>query len=369
VAQYSGPVRASILGLGDLSAGDLEGWRALAAESVEPNPFFEPEYVLPASELIRGRRLGLLAVVDADGWAACLPVHRPRRWHRVPLRCVATWQHKYCFLGTPLVRGDRIEAAIAALAAELVDQRGASVAGLDEIADEGPVREALRAAIHRLGAQELPVNRHRRAALRRSAGGEATPAVKGRHRRDLERKRRRLEDELGAPVITVDRAEDAAAVEEFLELEAAGWKGRSGTALASVRRDAEFFRAVCASFRERGRLHLLSLEADGSRIAMACNVRSGPGVFCLKIAFDERWRRYSPGAQLVLDHVSWFARHSDAAWMDSCVQPDNELLNRLWADRRAIATLAVPVSSARGRLAAAGIAAAVRFRERRSPES
>ena len=99
---------------------------------------------------------------------------------------------------------------------------------------------------------------------------------------------------------------------------------------------------------------------------MACNLRAAEGVFCLKIAFDERWRRYSPGAQLVLDHVSWFDRHSDAAWMDSCVQPDNELVNRLWPDRRRIVTLAIPAGSARGRVARAAISGAVRLRERRS---
>ncbi len=65
----------------------------------------------------------------------------------------------------------------------------------------------------------------------------------------------------------------------------------------------EFFRTVCRSFRELGRLHLLSLEANGERVAMACNVRAGEGIFCLKIAFDERWRRYSPGAQLMLEHA------------------------------------------------------------------
>jgi CelD/BcsL family acetyltransferase involved in cellulose biosynthesis len=284
----------------------------------------------------------------------------------VPLGCVATWQHRYCFLGTPLVRVDRVESAASALAGELVSQRGASFAGLDALADEGPVREALRQAVELRGAGEVPVNRHRRPVLRRPEGGGQAPTVKGKHRRELERKRRRLAEDLGAPLQTVDRAEEEGAVEDFLELEASGWKGREGTAMASMERDADFFRAVCTSFRELGRLHLISLEGSGERVAMACNLRAGEGIFCLKIAFDEGWRRYSPGALLVHDHGSWFARHSNAAWMDSCVQPDNELLNRLWPGRRRIATLAIPASSTRGRLAAAAIGAAVRLRERRS---
>ena len=109
---------------------------------------------------------------------------------------------------------------------------------------------------------------------------------------------------------------------------------------------------------------MLSLEADGQRVAMACNVRAGEGVFCLKIAYDEGWRRYSPGALLVHDHVAWFHSAESAAWMDSCVQPENELVNRLWPDRRRIATLALGADSARGRLARAAIAGAVRLRQR-----
>ncbi|MGH2965715.1 MAG: GNAT family N-acetyltransferase [Solirubrobacterales bacterium] len=359
-------MRASILGLDELSAGDAERWRELAAQAAEPNPFFEPEYVLPAGDLIDGRRVGLAVVRGTGGWLACLPVHRPRRWHRIPIGCVATWQHRYCFLGTPLVTSGGEEAAVAAITRELVRQRGAAFVGLDALADEGTVRDALRLAIEHRGVEEVRVNRHRRAVLRRSARGEERLAVKGKHRRELDRKRRRLEEDLGGTLRTVDRAEDAEAVEEFLELEASGWKGREGTAMASLEQDAEFFRAVCGAFRELGRLHLLSLEADGQRIAMACNLRAGEGIFCVKIAFDERWRRYSPGALLVLDHVSWFDGQENVSWMDSCVQPGNELISRLWPGSRGIVTLAIPAESAGGRMARAAIAGAVRLRERRA---
>jgi CelD/BcsL family acetyltransferase involved in cellulose biosynthesis len=357
-------VRASTLALGDLGPRELERWRELAARAAEPNPFFEPEYVLPAARLIGGRKLGLAVAQEGGRWAACLPVHRPRRWHRVPLRCVASWQHRYCFLGTPLVRADTLEEAIEALADELRGGRRTSFVGLDALADEGAVRETLRSTIERGGGDEVAVNRHDRAVLRRRPAEQAEAAVAGKHRRELNRKRRRLAEELGAPLATVDLAEDAGALERFLELEASGWKGRSGTALASMDQDAEFFRAMCASFRKLGRFHLLSLQADGHPIAMACNLRAGEGVFCLKIAFDERWRRYSPGALLILDHLSWFDRQTGAAWMDSCVQPENELVNRLWPDTRPIATLAIPADSARGRLAGVAIKGAVRVRRR-----
>jgi CelD/BcsL family acetyltransferase involved in cellulose biosynthesis len=355
-------VRASILALGDLSREDIGKWRELAANAAEPNPFFEPQYVLPAAELIGGRRLAMVVVQAGDQWLACLPIHRPRRWHRVPFASVAAWDHKYCFLGTPLALPDRKDSALGTMARELTRQRRAAFVGLDALADEGSVRAALRAAFEEEGREELRVNEYERAVLRRRAAANDYVTVKAKYRRELERKRRRLEDELDAPLRLVDRAQEGKAVDEFMELEASGWKGKSGTAVASLEQDAEFFRTICRSFRELGRLHLLSLQANGQPVAMACNVRAGDGVFCLKIAFDERWRRSSPGAQLVLDHVSWFHREGKVAWMDSCVPPGNALVNRLWPDRMRIVTLALPAKSATGRMARSVIRRAVRMR-------
>jgi CelD/BcsL family acetyltransferase involved in cellulose biosynthesis len=355
-----------MLALGEILPSEVEEWKALAARAAEPNPFFEPEYVIPAAEFIGGRRVALLVVKGSDGWLACLPVHRPRTWHRVPARGLVTWQHRYCFCGTPLVRSDCVESAVGEMTRELMLQRAAAFVGLDSVSDEGPVREALRASIEEEGGAELRVDVHERAALRSRAEAQGYPTLKSKHRNELARKRRRLEDELGGGLETLDRAGESGAVEEFLELEASGWKGRGGTALASVELDAQFFRTVCQSFRELGRLHLLSLEANGKRVAMACNLRAGEGIFCLKIAFDERWRRYSPGAQLTLDHVAWFHREGGASWMDSCVEPGNELVNRLWPDRRRIVSLALLPKSPGGHLARTAITAAARLRRGRA---
>ena len=354
-------MRAATVELDELSPDDISAWQALVEQAAEPNPFAEPEFVLAAADAIGGRGLAVAVVRGADGWSACMPVHRPRRWRRIPIPCLATWEHRYCFLGTPLVRSDRVEAALGVLTRDLIRQRGISFVGLDVLPEEGPVREGLRAAFELAGAEEVLISRHRRAFL--FAGGAKRSGVKGRHRRDLERKRRRLEDELGAPLELADRAGDPAAVEDFLELEASGWKGRGGTALASVDRDAAFFRTICDSFRDRGRLHLLCLHAGGESIAMACNLRAADGLFCFKIAYDESRRRYSPGVQLVLEHIDWLESRPEIGWVDSCVGADNDLVNRLWPESRAIVTVALTGDSPGGRLARAGIAGGLRIRD------
>ena len=100
-------MRARIIGLSELSPRDFRDWRELAERAIEPNPFYEPGFVLPAARWIAGDHVGLLIAEDANGWAACLPVRRGWRWGKLPLRSIAGWRHLYSYLGTPLVRGER----------------------------------------------------------------------------------------------------------------------------------------------------------------------------------------------------------------------------------------------------------------------
>src|SRR5271167_1614573 len=70
----------------DLQARDVHAWRDLAARAAEPNPFFEPECVLPAARHLGGPAPALLIVKDRGGeWLACLPVIPALRRRRVPL--------------------------------------------------------------------------------------------------------------------------------------------------------------------------------------------------------------------------------------------------------------------------------------------
>src|SRR4051812_50120245 len=103
---------------------EIRRWRELAARALESNPFFEPEFAMPAS-----RRLGqeaALAVVasDAGDWIACLPVSFTARWKRLPIAAVTAWRHLYSFLGTPLVAPDAPEQALEHLIERCLDNGG-----------------------------------------------------------------------------------------------------------------------------------------------------------------------------------------------------------------------------------------------------
>jgi CelD/BcsL family acetyltransferase involved in cellulose biosynthesis len=120
---------------------------------------------------------------------------------------------------------------------------------------------------------------------------------------------------------------------------------------------AAFFREVCEGFAAVGRLQLFELHGGGRTVAMKCNLVAAPGLFTVKIAHDEELGKFSPGVQLEVENVEKF-HETDLDWMDSCATPENETFNRLWPDRRRIATRLLGRPGLRTRLAGRAFRAA-----------
>jgi CelD/BcsL family acetyltransferase involved in cellulose biosynthesis len=357
-------VRVDLIALGDLGDSEVGAWRELAGRALEPNPFGEPEFVLACAAALRPEHAYLLRVADGRDWVASVPVRRMRRWRRIPAPGLVAWRHLYSCLDTPLVDRERGAAAVSALLDWVAADREAAFIVLEQLGGDGPVASLLAIALEDRNVRPAHPLRFERATLRRRAEDDYID-VGVKHRREWRRQRRRLESALGAQVLTEDRAGHPGAVADFLRLEASGWKGEAGSAFAMVPGHAELFERLCENFERRGRLQLLALEAGERRVAMKCNFLAGDAIFCFKIAFDGSLGKYSVGMQLEIDNVSRFHERTDAAWMDSCADADNAMINRLWPDRRTIEALLVPASPLRGRLVAGGVAAAAAVRSRR----
>ena len=353
------------LRLGELTPGDVERWETLARGAAEPNPFFEPAFVLPAVEHLGEPETSLLVVEDEEAWRACLPV-RTLRIARLPA-ALRTWRHLYCFLGTPLVDPAAAVPAARSLLGLALDRGATAHLALERLTDRGPVARAIRAAAGQLGLVSVLDNGHERALLERRSTDDYLDSMRSHHRRELNRLGRRLEAALGGELTVTDEAGDEAALDAFLELERKGWKGRRETALASTPAHTAFFRDVCRGFAGDGRLQLLALYAGKRRVAMKCNLYSGEGGFCFKIAHDEELARFSPGVQLERENVRIFHDERNERWQDSCADPDNTMINRLWPDRRRLTTTVLARGGVRAAVSRRGLRAAqaVRTRERR----
>ncbi len=234
--------------------------------------------------------------------------------------------------------GETTYPAARALLERALSRRSREPLLLEDLAGDGPAA-AIRQAAEDLGLVALRERRRERALLRRRVDGGYLDGMQSHRRRELNRLGRRLEAELGGSVSIIDEAEDERACDAFLALEASGWKGRGATALGSDPGHAAFFVRLCKAFREEGRLELLCLRVGGRRVAMKCNLYAGEGGFCFKIAYDEELARFSPGVQLERENVRIFAEQRSELWQDSCADPENTMINRLWPDRRPVCTI------------------------------
>jgi CelD/BcsL family acetyltransferase involved in cellulose biosynthesis len=322
---------------GEIDASAQSAWRELGDQAAEPNPFYEPEFMMPAFRRLGLRGAGLRVVREGRDWVACLPVFAAPVAN---VSVVGVW-HPYVLLGTPLIRADRLEPGARGL---LAARRGGAPAlvAMRSVAGDGPVERALTSAGGQLGAGPAWERRVVR-AVARPLEGAARP-----RRRDLQRKRQRLQEALDAQLTIEDRAGSDAAVREFLALEAAGWKGRAGTALANRSSDRDFFAEMAAACAGRGRLRLIAMCVGSKTVAMACDLLDGDSQFGFKMAYDEELRRFAPGILLLDAQLERFHEDRVLRLYDSCSDPNGKLVNQLFGDRRAIvSSVAVPRRLAR----------------------
>jgi CelD/BcsL family acetyltransferase involved in cellulose biosynthesis len=103
---------------------------------------------------------------------------------------------------------------------------------------------------------------------------------------------------------TSDRAGVEREFEDFLELEASGWKGDASVRGAIRLRPDQlaFYRELIATFGDSNRLEFNTMFAEGRLIASQLCVRSGTTYTALKIAYDESYARVAPG-QLLLERT------------------------------------------------------------------
>jgi len=339
-------VTASLLPTDDLGERELEAWRELSQSAVVPNPYFDPDFALSMARAL-GSGVALLVATEGPQWIGCLPVESTRRWRRLPLRGLVTWRHLYCFLGTPLLRSGAAERAMTEMIREARGGHDAFL-GLDLLDVEGDAASAMEAAQEALGFRAVEVDTFERASVTRRAEPDYL-ALSPKHRRNFERLRRRLEGELDAELELRDRTSDPGAIGRFLEIEASGWKGARGTATAmGPIGHGDLLREVCERLDRRGMLELVSAECGETTVAMLCNLIAGDTSFTFKIAIEDGLNRYSPGVQLEILYLERF--HADARLnrIDSCADWNNQMINRLWPDRRQLGIRAIPTGGWQG---------------------
>ncbi len=321
----------------------VPAWEALARAALEPNPFYEPWMLLPALRAFGGGQdLRVAQVWIGEELAGLFPFERVPGYKGLPLPTLRSWRHAHCLLCTPLVRRDVAGICLEALFSGV----NASFIEFAYL----PVEEPFHRALARF--KPVATREYARPLLRKHGW-----TMSGNLRRRLARHERSL-GKLGALERVALRAGDDGArwIDDFLALEASGWKGRNGSALACKDANRGYAAEIFGAALRRGRLIGCGLDLDGRPIARRLSFTAGEGAYAFKTAYDERYADFSPGVLLEADNLRQVDADPQLQWMDSFTEDDNLALRRMWSAGRRMQHVLV-ARGAWGRAAAAALPA------------
>ncbi|RMI09368.1 GNAT family N-acetyltransferase [Cellulomonas triticagri] len=338
-ARTPGSPYVRLLPLAAVTTADAVAWQRLADQAAEPNMYLDPRFLLPARD--RGHEaadLRLLVVQEGGEWLGALAVTVKRVAPRLPLHATTTgggFMTSHADRHHPLLRAGRTAEALDAL---LRGTRAAGLPGLvqlQHLPDGGAVATALTEVAGAVGGARVHERRRSTGAYATRADLDVPPLPTGPgplvdpplatahlrtdEARNVRRTARGLAKVTGGPLELHDRSADPGVDDEFLDLQAAGWKGDRARGGAALRLDPvaeRWFRRVTAGFRHDGDLLALRLAAGGQTLWIGYALRSGSGYFGFLDAYAQEHGRYSPGSLGRLATMTYLFGTTDAAFFD-----------------------------------------------------
>lgn len=348
----------------------------LCARTIEPNLFFNPHFLAPAMPRLEDREVRLAVIRDDDGAARSrlrllVPFSVERPATPFGVSTLRTWANPFGPLGTPLLDRDD-PAGVMADFLEMLSRphlRLPKVLVLPDMRLDGPVAAVIRDLAAARGLAVETVNTVERPFLESRLDGDEylRLSLRPHHFREFRRLKRRLGDlgELAHHVAT-EPEEVRFGVEAFLSLEAAGWKGRRGTAMAIDRFRAAFAREAINGLAEQGMARIHTLTLDGRPIAALVVFLERGKAYTWKTAYDETLRPFSPGTLLMIEVTQAHLADPEIRESDSCAVYDHPVMSRLWTERRPIGTMAIGLLPGSGRAVAQAAHQLQLYRETRN---
>ena len=344
----------------------------LCRRTIEPNVFFNPRFLAPAMPRLEDREVRLAVIRDGEGERTRLRLLFPFSVERpsTPLgvSIMRTWSSPFGPLGTPLI--DRDDPA--GVLEDLFEMLGRPrlrlprVLVLPEVRLDGPVSNLIRTVAIANGLPLVTTNVQLRPFLESDLDGDVylKNSLRPHHFREFRRLKRRLA-ETGHLEHVIARGPDDVriGVENFLALEASGWKGRERTAMAIDRFRAAFAREALFRLAEQDLCRVHTLLLDGRPIASLVVLVEAGIAYTWKTAYDETLQAFSPGVLLMIEATRVHLDDPNIEATDSCAVPDHPVMSRLWSERRRTGTLVVGLTPGADRAARQAAAQIHLYRE------
>lgn len=322
-------------------------WLDLMTRTDAPNVFMNPALIHLAVQSYSDRRICTLLAWQRHAGSERLVgvwafVCAHARQSLLPVTVLAAPPMPNSYLATPVIdRACLHETLAAMLDCVAADSSLPDIIALDAMTADDATMEALTRVLAARGSQPCIFRRAQRPRLASDLDGRQymEQALSSSSRKKLRQHRRRLGEKGALEFHVISEPHAVRTVfEDFLSLEATGWKGRRGTALASDPADAAIARDMIAALAQRGQAALHALTLAGRPISVQVVLRAGAAAYTWKTAYDERLHEYSPGMLLLEDYTAAFLADGGIAWVDSCTFDDDGFM-AAWRERQAIADM------------------------------
>jgi hypothetical protein len=291
-------------------------------------------------------------VASYDGSLQALAALEKGKLSKLTLPIVATsWDCGFLFSGTPLISSKNPSSAMAGLLQQAEKDMAAKAVFFRKVQHTPALSRALQELEGEGIAGYQVFDMHQRAGLVCETGFEDwfTDNFSRKRRKEYRRLRNRLAEQGELLSLTWEKTMPVETwVEEFLELEAAGWKGQAGTAIACMDNQAAHLRQALRQMAQNGSLLFWKMTLDGKVIATMFGFAGQNQAWLGKMAFDETLSQYSPGVLLILDATKNLLGRKNIMLADSSAAPNHPMINNIWRNRISVGDylIATPGTSA-----------------------
>ncbi len=337
----------------------IPAWETLVNNATDENIFFEPSILIPALRYLNHEQAFILLIFADEaskehGLIGLFPLVYRKKYKGLPIHHLSIWQTPQCFLSTPLVHKDYIQTCLEQLF-QWLEQTQEYFFSFREFLDDSLFSKELEFFLKTKKYRIDEVEQYQRAFLQSNLTKDQylKQGISSKRRKNW-RNRANALAKLGKVKITIlDKSNTTenirSWIQDFLQLEQSGWKGKEGTALACDEKETKYFIEITKNAALQRKLLMYKLTLDNQPIAMQSNFIANDGAFAFKVAYDENYSKYSPGMSLELENLDYILSNSQIKWMDSCAMP-NSVVDKLWQERRVIRSFNVSTQNWKSKL-------------------
>lgn len=319
-------------------------------DSIEDNLFFGKTFLSAAFGRMNAPETCLLTVwetIDSDRYLRMYFPVVPDRLGFPGKKVWRCWSHDYAPLGVPIVSKHEAGEVLDRFLQLLAQMDNASFPALvfGDLPIEGVFSVRMREAMEAADLPYCQIPNGDRAILQREARPSSSSVIEitAKKRRQLHRQQRRLAEVGSLQLECVSGYKDVILrFEEFLLLEAKGWKGRKGTSMHTIKQTAAFARQAVTDLTLAKQCSIYSIRLNGKSIASLIVLTANGVYFPWKIAFDQDYSQFSPGAVLMYRVSEEIGKAPDFVRADSLAGASNQLVNLLWKKRMKLGSIIIP---------------------------